>query len=412
VLRARHVLTMTGPAIDHGWVALEGGRITAIGRRDPPEKGIDLDDVIVMPGLVNAHTHLEFSRVSAPLAAPDGLPGWIRQIVAERRKARGDPSDLPASVQAGLAESAAAGVTTIGEIATAVTQGLAGTYATSGPRVRVFREGLGLSSRAVATAVANCHRELIGLLGRGVAAGLSPHAPYSVAAPLGRRLQQVAIGRGVPLAMHLAESAAEPELIATGGGPWRELLEELGAWPADGPPRLLPWVEWIGLLARAPRSVVVHATHLADDPDAFARLVRHRDRLAVAVCPRTTARLAGVPPPVRMLLDAGLRVALGTDGRGSNPDLSVLSEGRALVDAGLVRPQEALRMATRDGAWALMLEHRCGTLAPGRPADLVLLRASAGGDDPWATVFDPANRIVAVLRCGRTIAGDIPPDRA
>jgi hypothetical protein len=101
---------------------------------------------------------------------------------------------------------------------------------------------------------------------------------------------------------------------------------------------------------------------------------------------------------------AGLRVAIGTDGRGSNPDLSVLGECRTLVDAGLVSPAEALAMATREAAWALMLERTSGRIAVGRPADLVVLRPKHGGDDPAAAALDPTTRVAATLRAGRIIA--------
>jgi cytosine/adenosine deaminase-related metal-dependent hydrolase len=146
---------------------------------------------------------------------------------------------------------------------------------------------------------------------------------------------------------------------------------------------------------------------LPDDEAALARLARHRDRLAVVVCPRTTRTLSGVLPPLAAFRAAGVRVAIGTDGRGSNPDLSVLGECRTLVDAGLARPDEALAMATRDAAWALMLERTAGRIAVGRPADLVVLRPVHHHDDPAAAALDPATRVVATLRGGRVIAGSL-----
>ena len=144
---------------------------------------------------------------------------------------------------------------------------------------------------------------------------------------------------------------------------------------------------------------------ISRDPDAFARLARHRDRLCVAICPRTTRAISGVLPPVALLRGAGIRVCLGTDGRGSNPDLSILAECRALVDAGLTSPAEALRMATVTGAWALGCERRAGMLAPGRPADLVVLRPAQAIRDPYEAALDPSATIVATLRSGHLIHG-------
>lgn len=403
-LRCRHLLPMHGPAMEAGWIRIRGSRIVDLGSGPPPRRGsvVDLGDAIVLPGLVNAHTHLEFSDVAHPLAAAGGLPAWIRRVV-ESRRARTAGDDRAASIAAGLAECAASGVTCVGEIATTVPAGGYG----RGPRVRAFCEGLGLSAAAVAATMRSVGRDLERLRGCGVAAGVSPHAPYSVAAPLARRLVDFARRHRLPTATHVAESLEEAELLASDGGPFRTLLEDLGAWPHAAPPQFLSAAEWMSLLARASRGLVIHGTHLGRDADAMQRLARHRDRLGVVVCPRTTLSLSGSPPPVPLFRAAGVRVALGTDSRASNPDLSVLAECRTLVDAGLATEKQALHMATADGAWALGFERRAGILAPDRPADLVVLHPPAGHRDPFESVLDPATRVVATLRSGRIIAGSL-----
>ena len=410
-LRCRWLLPIAVPPVERAWLRIERGVIAGFGAGAPAHADgdtIDLGDAIVIPGLVNAHTHLEFSVLAEPLDAAGGLPGWIGRVVAERR-AREAAADAPgralASVRLGLAESAAGGVTAIGEIATGVSLA---TSVGPGPAVRVFREGLGLRPAAVDAAPRAIIADLDRLAARGIAAGVSPHAPYSVATPLGRRLLAEALRRRLPVAMHLLESEAESELLALGTGPFRRLLEDLGAWDAAAPPPLLPAAEWIGWLARARRGIVVHATHVERDPTALTRLARHRDRLAVAICPRTTRAISGVLPPLAVLRRAGLRVALGTDSRASNPDLSLLAECRTLVDAGLASPEEALRMATLHGAWAIAFEDRSGRIAPGRPADLAILRpAAAASGDPCAAALDPTTSVAATLRRGRLIAGRV-----
>ena len=229
-----------------------------------------------------------------------------------------------------------------------------------------------------------------------------------MAESLGRQVVGEAVRRGLPMMMHLAESRDEAELLATGGGAFRTLLEKLGAWQADSPPRLLPLADWITLLARAPRGVVVHGTFLPEDQAALSRLARHRDRLCVVVCPRTTLALSGRLPPVEAFRAAGIRVAIGTDSRASNPDLSVLADCRALVEGGVVSPAESLTMATRQGAWALSFERRCGILSPGRFADLAILRPVSRYADPSEAVLDPATQVAVTLRRGRVIAGNLP----
>lgn len=398
-LRARWVVPISSPAVEGGWVHIRGGRIAAVGRGSPPSPCVDLGDAVILPGLVNAHTHLEFSGLSHPLDPADGhdgLPGWIRAVVASRR-GRSRP-DADAAILAGLAESAASGVTTIGEIAT----GLAAAHLRgTGPRLRLFREAIAVDAARVEAVTRGVNVDLDRLRRHGVLSGVSPHAPYSVDGALGRDLLQAAARRGVPAAMHLAESPDEDAFVASGSGRWRDLLVELGAWPEGRSPRLLSVSEWIGRLSRCDRSLVVHATYL--DDAALARLARHARRIAVAVCPRTTLRLAGRLPPVARLRAAGIRVAIGTDGRGSNPDLSVLGECAALAGAGVVSPAEAIAMATREGGWALGLERVAGGIAPGRPADLAIVAIGRGFGNPFDAAIDPAHRVVATLRRGRPI---------
>ena len=410
-LRARWLVPLIGPPLENAWLAIERGLVVAIGRGPPPASesaAIDLGDANVQPGLVNAHNHLEFSELSEPLAAAGGLPGWIGRVVAARRaRETGSAGDsvarAVAAIRRGLTESAAGGVTAIGEIATASSPDA---YAGPGPAARVFREGLGLHAAAIDAVPRHLAADLDRLAAAGIACGISPHAPYSVAAPLGRRLLAEAGRRRIPVAMHLLESEAEAELLDRGTGPFRQLLEDLGAWDSNAPPALLPAAEWIGRLARLPRGIVVHATHIGRDAEALARLARHRDRLAVVICPRTTRAISDTLPPLTVLREAGIRVAVGTDSRASNPDLSVLTECRTLVDAGLTSPEEALRMATIDGAWALGFDHRAGGIAPRRPADLAILRpATASHPDPFAAALDPATVVAATLRRGRVIAG-------
>jgi len=411
VIRARWIVPLRGPPLEGGWLRIRRGSVVDLGAGSPPGRRddastIDAADAIVIPGLVNAHTHLEFSDVDPPLDAAGGLPGWIERVVALRRgRASGTAADrqVAASIRRGLDESAAHGVTAVGEISTGIP---VGGYPPGGPRLRIFREALGLSAASATQAGTEAIRDVGRLLAAGASAGLSPHAPYSVAAPQAACLIAAARSRDVPLAMHVAESEAEADLFRSGTGPFRELFERLGVWPPGGP-ALLSAAEWISRLARGPRGVVVHGTHLGRDPDALARLTRHRDRLCVAVCPRTTRALSGSLPPVGLLREAGVRVAIGTDSRASNPDLSVLAECRSLAAAGIVSPEEALRMATVNAAWALGFERSCGILAPGRPADLAILVPTTACADPYEAILDPSMRIIATLRAGRTIAGSL-----
>lgn len=398
---------MHGPPLAGGFLWIRGGTIvdmTAGSRRlGAGDARIDLPDAVVIPGLVNAHTHLEFSDVAAPLDTAGGLPGWIGRLIPLRRTRAADAAE--AAIRRGLEESAAHGVTAVGEISTGLP---AHGFPAGGPRLRVFREALGLQPTTAARAGRTAIRDQRRLERGGLAAGLSPHAPYSVVASLGRDLVSAARRSRAPIAMHLAESEAELELLRTGSGAFRELFDRLGVWPSCGQPPLVSVATWISWLARGPRGVVVHGTYLDRDPDAIGRLARHRDRLCVALCPRTNLAISGSLAPLGLLRDAGVRLTIGTDSRASSPDLSVLAECRTLVDAAGTAPEEALRMATVNGAWALGFERTSGLLAAGRPADLTVLQPATRHRDPYEAILDPDTRVVATLRAGRVIAGRLP----
>ena len=413
IVRARWLIPTAGTALDGGWLRLVDGTVVEIGRGPAPRSATDLGDAVVIPGLVNAHTHLEFSALERPLAGDGGLPGWIARLVALRRVAADDPLAREQAIRAGLAESLAAGVTALGEIATAphsgpdseLPAGASSALPPAAPRMRVYRELLGLGPAALPRARAilaaeKPHRDPRWL------PGISPHAPYSVAGPLAHHLLARARRLRLPVATHLAESADDARLIASGDGPFRALLDGLGAWPVPAPD-LLPAAEWLTLLARAPRGLVIHATFLAEaGPDALDRLARHRDRLAVAICPRTARLLSGRLPPLARLGATGVRIALGTDGRGSAPDLDPRGECRALVDAGLASPAEALAMATHHAAWGLGMERSSGRLAIGHPADLAVIATGPTGD-PHAALLDTSARVVATVIGGRIAHGTL-----
>ena len=166
---------MQGPPLDGGWLRLVRGRIVAVGRREPPGRVVDLGDTLLLPGLVNPHCHLEFSGIPTPLVPqqpPGGLAGWIPAVMGARQQP--GCSDVAAAIRVGLRESAAAGVTLIGEIATADPSC---SYPQQGvPRLRVYRECLGLSDARARGSLTSLRRGLDRLPSQ--AAGISPHAPY------------------------------------------------------------------------------------------------------------------------------------------------------------------------------------------------------------------------------------------
>lgn len=378
-IRARYLFPVASPPIEGGLLTISNGRIVAVGENtsgDPPR---DIGNVAILPGLVNAHTHLEFSNLPAPLGTPVmPFTDWIREVVRQRAEAatRGDDPTVSrqAAVNAGLAESRAVGVTALGEIATPGWP--AQPFASPPPAGTVFLELLGLRGERVEPLwqVAAEHLQ-IAAAQSDWRAGLSPHAPYSVNFELFRRVCRLSAESGVPLAMHLAETAEELELLAAHSGPFLELLTDLGAWDAGAIPRGIRPFDYLRELSTAARALVIHGNYLTDAELTF--MAEHRDRMSLIYCPRTHAYFGYPRYALPKALALGVNVALGTDSRASNPDLSLLAEMRHVARAfPEVSPAEVLRMGTHNGASALGLEREFGSLEPGKRAAFCMVPLS------------------------------------
>lgn len=366
---ARLVVPVDAPPIQDGVIEVTRGRITGL-FPGPDATATDLGNVILVPGLVNAHTHLEFSTVATPLPATNGMAEWIGHVIDARRQ----QSDTVDSVRTGLDELVAAGTAAVGEITTS--DWPAGRLNNSDPACVVFREIIGLRPDQHDDCLATAERFLAAGSTARCRRGLSPHAPYSVHPDLYTNLVRLAASHDVPLATHLAESTDELALLARGEGPMRERLEALGAWDATAIPRGSCPLDYLVPLQKLNHPLVIHG-NLLDDRE-IAWLGRH-PHVAIVYCPRTHAHFGHPPHPWRRLLDQGTPVVLGTDGRVSNPDLSMWNELQFLARANPDTSAEVLlAMATSTAATALGVNDSCGSLAVGKQATAIGLELPAG----------------------------------
>jgi cytosine/adenosine deaminase-related metal-dependent hydrolase len=385
-LRPRVVFPVDRPAIEHGIVTIDGEVVVAVGAA--AESGVamqDLGDVALLPGFVNAHTHLEFSDLTRPLGQHGmSLADWIPYVLAHRRNSA---RNVASAIAAGCRESLSRGVTIIGEIAAAD----ASAYA-SAPSVDLtaFVEVIGFS-RARAESALQAGADQLSAFERAsidtVQLGLSPHAPYTVSPGLLRRLVDTARDRQMPVSMHIAESADELELLDRGTGRFQQLLEERSMWDPTVIPRGSTPFDYLQMLAGAPRALVIHGNYLDRDEHEF--LATHSDRMSVVYCPRTHAYFGHPPYPLPELLATGVRVILGTDSRASNPDLSVLAEMRHVAQTHPdVAPDVILRMGTLSGAEALGRNAQCGSITAGKLASLTAIPLSSGANEAPSAILD------------------------
>lgn len=391
-VRARWLFPIDGPPIPDGILTVAGDRIAAVGENTAGTPPRDLGNVAVLPGLINAHTHLEFSGLSAPLGRP-GMPftDWLAAVVTWRRQELAEPDAAERREQAarrGLAEVAGTGTAAVGEVASPGWPEAA--FQDSPVETTVFFELLGLAPQRVEPLLASAAAHLANPAASARwRAGLAPHAPYTVSLELLARTCPLSRQAQAPVALHLAESREELELLQSGTGPFVPLLQSFDAWYPDVLPRGTRPLDFLRVLGQAHRALVVHGNYLS--PEEITFLAARSARMSLVYCPRTHAYFGHEPYPLPALLAAGVNVAVGTDSRASNPDLDVWEELRHVHRqfGCTVAPGEILRLGTQAGAAALGIDRDYGTLSPGKAARLTLVPLpDRDASDPYELLFD------------------------
>jgi cytosine/adenosine deaminase-related metal-dependent hydrolase len=413
VFRARYVFPIDSPPIRDGVVAIDGDRIVAVGSTTSPTihdllpMARDLGNVAILPGLINAHTHLEFSDLLRPLGyAGIEFPVWIREVIAHRRQ----NASLLEFCRLGFLKSMRLGVTTIGEIASSP-------WNLDKPlceiiefcEVIAFKESKHYArfDSAVAAVLNSESTDPSPIKWSDeLRPGISPHAPYTVRPEILKRCIQLSTERNIPLAMHLAESREEMMLLRTGSGPFVALLKELDAWDANVIPFGTRPFNYLQMLAEAHRALIIHGNYLDDEEIEF--LAQRRENMSVVYCPRTHAYFQHDPYPLAKMYSAGVNVALGTDSLASNPDLSILKELQfAAQYHPLVSAEKLLRMITINAAKALGRDAEIGTITVGKFADLAVLKLPEhDATNPHELLLDPQCAAIATIFRGRAVFGE------
>ncbi|PWU20699.1 MAG: hypothetical protein C5B50_03350 [Verrucomicrobia bacterium] len=375
LLRARVVLPLSRPAIENGAVLVRGGRIKELGRwsdlsRQSAEV-VDLGKVVLLPGLVNAHCHLDYTHMAGMFTRPKLFSDWLKLITTT--KSEWELADYRASWVSGADMLARTGTTSVADIE-AVPELLPRIWRKTPLRVFSFLEMIGLTGRRPPQVILDEALQKVRSLPRSRGVGLSPHASYSTLPELLRLSAEAAQRYDLRMAVHVAESETELEMFARGRGDMFRWLERSGRDMADcGHRSPVQHLEKCGVLSE--RLLAIHANYLARRD---AALLGER-RVNVVHCARSHSFFGHEPFPLRRLARAGANICLGTDSlattmrpRRQTVELDMFEEMRCLSarERGL-SPRSILLMATRHGARALGMRGKIGEIAVGAFADLI-----------------------------------------
>jgi aminodeoxyfutalosine deaminase len=407
ILRARVVLPMSRPAIRDGAVITLGNRVEAVGRwRDlsAAKAGgvVDLGESVLLPGLVNAHCHLDYTQMAGQFPPPRLFTDWIKLITAT--KAGWTYSEFARSWRSGAEMLLRTGTTTVADIE-AVPQLLPEVWGSTPLRVFSFLEMIGITSRRPPRLVLKEVETRIATLRHPrCSVGLSPHAPYSTVPELLRLAARTARRRRLLVCTHVAESAPEFALFTRGEGEMFDWLQRSGRDMSDcrlGSP--VEHLERCGLLDT--NLLAIHANHLGPrDPG----LLGERG-VSVVHCPRSHFYFRHGPFPLRRLARAGVNICLGSDSlasvyksRHQHVELNLFEEMRALAGReGSLSSRTLLRMATLNGARALGMQGNLGEIAPRAFADLIALPLPARSSNIYDAVVRHEGPVAASMIDGQ-----------
>ncbi len=406
LLTARYVLPIAMPHIENGAVLVRGDSIVEIGEAGrlrelhPDEPVTDFGLAALMPGFIDAHTHLEYTAMRGLV---DDVPysRWKLELLQKERLFAGQ--DWDDSAQLGALEALQSGITTIADITASGASFRAAVL--SGLRAVVYREVATMEKPLVADVMSRAIDDISawrGAAGGRITVGIAPHAPYSCHPELFRAVARFAAD-GTPVAMHLAGSREEYQFVKYGSSMLatdvRDTFDSHAPlWLPTGVSPVRYVLQWD--ILDAPNVLAVHCTQI-DDSDI--EVLASRD-VAVAHCPRCNAKLGMGTAPLSKLVTAGVRVGLGTDSPAASNSMDEFEEMRIglLVQRALlgeerfIPARQFVKMATLDSARALGIDDRVGSLEPGKQADIIAVDLSESHQvpthNPYSTLVHTANQ--------------------
>jgi 5-methylthioadenosine/S-adenosylhomocysteine deaminase len=401
---ARWVLPISSGRIEDGAVAIKGSQITDVGPREslvgkyPDATVRHYPDAVILPGLINAHSHLELTAMRGFLEGEEAdFTGWLKKLTVARFEWM-TPDDRCVSAAWGATEAARAGITALADASDDACESIKA-LTEVGLRGIVFQESFGPDPRLAEDNFASLTTSLARLAELEtplVKLGVSPHAPYTVCGRQLELISEFALTKKLPVMMHAAESVAEEMLLREGQGPFAEAFARRGIeWHAPG----LSTIQYLKrhcVLQTKP--LLAHCIRV-DNAD-IETLKESGAR--IAHCPKSNAKLGHGRAPFSVFLNRGIAVGLGSDSVASNNTCDILEEARfatlmARSEIGEVSEQrmlaatDALHAATAGGARALGLEGRTGELRAGLQADFAVVSLAGPHQLPS---YDPIDTLI------------------
>ena len=384
ILSADYVLPISAAPIENGAVAIENDKIVAVGtlqeitKKFPEVKDENFGEAVIMPGFVNAHSHLEITAMRGFLDdVEEDFYAWLMKLTTTRADKLTE-KDIEISALAGALEGARAGVTCFGDIGRYGKAGFAA-LKTVGLRGILFQETeFSPKNEEAENDFAKLKDKFLALKETETAlvkVGISPHAPYTVSRKLFEKITDSAICENIKITIHAAESNQEKEFFLTGKGFFAELYQKLNLeWNAPKTSEI-EYLAKIGVLQTKP--LLAHCVKVSEsDIDLIAD-----SATCIAHCPKSNAKFGHGIAPLEMFLDKKVRVGFGSDSVASNNTCDILEEARfatlfarhSINKTRFLNAQEIIETATLGGASALGLEEEIGTLEENKQADLIVV---------------------------------------
>jgi len=413
ILKADYIIPISNPPIKNGAVHIKDGRIIECDKffkiSSADKKVVELNNVCLLPGFVNTHTHLELTNLKDKIPYKDSFIQWIRDIIEAKKY--WNKKNYINSLNLSIKQLITSGTTTVADI---TSTGLSPQILlNSNLRCKIYKEITGFKFDVISQIIARLKKFLSNLHPTNlITFGIAPHAPYSVSPKLFIALYNLAKNYNLPMSIHIAEEREEIEFLMKGSGDVVHLLKELDVWEDKWKPPGLSSVRYLDSLGILNSNVIgVHLNYIDEEEIEILK----EKRVGVVHCPKSHKFFKREDFPIQRLIDKGIIVALGTDSLASNDSLNMLEEMKELKKRYNLASELILKLATLNGAKILGLDAQIGSIQVGKLADIIGIKLPEGfskfaefNDNLYDFIINETKDLVFTMVEGKIQYGSFP----